>query len=281
MSTSTAGAGAGAGPSRIVPAQTQTQNQPPKTPESAVSTPGATRRSPGRSFSLSIKSKGKLPMRTGLHDRRWDLDFGGAGTGAGAAAPMEADEGPTRTPTTAASTATADSSLRRTVSSEDTMSTKSSSITTAPPSHPPPKDPVPRRPPEKLLSEVRAKMSTKDQEAMRKLRLTMDISDSSSSGHSHATSPLSPFFAANGGGGGGPRAGSISSHHSHAPTRPPLGSRQSSALSRQIVSEDLDDGPILPIAAQHVSFWTRNLARSESQLIATHSRYRLPVRQTL
>lgn len=221
--------------------------------------PNSSRRSPGRSFSLSIKSKGKLPMRTGLHDRRWDLDFGKGGRPA-----MNnittTQERMRDIPSTPESTATTENSLRRTVSSEDQVSFTSSN-TSAPPPHPPPKDPLPRRPPDirnmegqslgmaespTLLQTVRMKMSTKDQEAMRKLRLTMDMSESvSGSGSSAGVSPLSPNFG-----------GSISaSNHGQGQSRPPMGSRRST-LSRQMISEDLDDQetqppPLLPIAAQH------------------------------
>lgn len=195
-------------------------------------------------------------MRTGLHDRRWDLDLGigrspgstsASLAGSRMAVQMETEPSTASTATTATTT-TGDSSLRRTVSSGDTTSLRSSQ--TSPPPHPPPKDPIPRRPPDPsfaesptLLQSARLKMSSKDQEAMRKLRLTMDMSDSGSSGGSK--SPLSPSFG-NGGGGGS------SSSHSQGHGRPTMGSRRST-LSRQVVSEDLDDGPTLPIAAQHVS----------------------------
>lgn len=247
-----------AGPSR----------QPPSTPLIGMSSNTETnsspsRRSPGRSFSLSIKSKGKLPMRTGLHDRRWELDFGKGGRSVATATTtrnLTAQDAIDQGPSTSTSATTADSSLRRTVSSEDTRSLASSC--TSPPPHPPPKDPIPRRPPDvihglatsglvdspTLLQTVRMKMSNNDQEAMRKLRLTMDMSESGTgtgTGSSGGGSPLSPNFG-----------GSISSHsHSHGHGRPPIGSRRST-LSRQMISEDLDDQPVLPVAPQPVSSHT-------------------------
>jgi hypothetical protein len=172
-----------------------------------------TPKSPGRSFSLSLKSKGKLPVRpgTGVHDRRWDV--------------------PDRSTTTGLDPET--NSLRRTMSSEDSRSIQTRS-TISPPPLPPPKDPIPRRPPdqEKVIREVRMKMSSRDQEAMRKLRLTMpmnvdmSVSDSGSS-----------------------RVGSSSTlgHGNGQSGRPGLGSRRST-LSRQITSEDLDDPMYVPIS---------------------------------
>lgn len=226
---------------------------PPFTPSTGMNPSGtipAARRSPGRSFSLSIKSKGKLPIRTGLHDRRWELDFGKGNRSAAAIAtrvPTTHEEMDREPPTATSAT---DSSLRRTVSSEDTRSLASSC--TSPPPHPPPKDPIPRRPPDArygllaesptLLQTVRMKMSTDDQEAMRKLRLTMDMSESTGTGTgtgSSGGSPLSPNFG-----------GASSSSHSHS--RPTIGSRRST-LSRQMISEDLDDEPRPPPAPQEVS----------------------------
>jgi len=168
-----------------------------------VTKPGEvpTRKSPGRSFSLSLKSKGKLPLRTGLNDRRWE--------------DLITPNHDRRSPTT--STSTSDS-LRRTMSSEDTQSMNTRSST---PPLPPPKDPIPQRPPDSesaiQLRDVRMRMSSQDQEAMRKLRLTMDM----------------PYSEP-----GSPNRGNSST--SLGMTRLPLGSRRST-LSRQITSEDLDD----------------------------------------
>lgn len=168
--------------------------------------PTQTRKSPGRSFSLSLKSKGKLPLRTGLTDRRWE-DL------------IIPNHDRQKSPTT--STSTSDS-LRCTMSSEDTRSMNTRSST---PPLPPPKDPIPQRPPDSesaiQLRDVRMKMSSQDQEAMRKLRLTMDMPYSESGSSS-----------------GSPIRGNSST--SLAPNRLPLGSRRST-LSRQITSEDLDD----------------------------------------
>ena len=196
---------------------------PPPPMTTQMPGPGASsppRKSPGRSFSLSLKSKGKLPLRTGLHDRRWDLD----------AVPF-------RPPPSSSDS----NSLRRTMSSEDSISVQTLSLTTSPPPMPPPKDPIPQRPPDrhsKVIRDVRMKMSSQDQEAMRKLRLTMDIgmgmANSTSDSGSSSGSLQSPM-----------RVGSSSSlgHGSgqgQGHGRPGLGSRRST-LSRQITSEDLDD----------------------------------------
>lgn len=197
-------------------------------------------------------------MRTGLHDRRWELDFGKGGRSTATATKvLTTQEEFDRGPSTGTSTNTGDSSLRRTVSSEDTRSLASSH--TSPPPHPPPKDPIPRRPPDSstaygssgwgqsptILQTVRMKMSNDDQEAMRKLRLTMDMSESGTgTGSSRGGSPLSPNFGE-----------SISSHshsHSHGHGRPPMGSRRTT-LSRQMISEDLDDEPTPPKVEEHVS----------------------------
>jgi len=99
------------------------------------------------------------------------------------------------------------------------MNTRSST-----PPLPPPKDPIPQRPPDSesaiQLRDVN-KMSSQDQEAMRKLRLTMDMPYSESGSSS-----------------GSPNRGNSST--SLGFNRLPLGSRRST-LSRQITSEDLDD----------------------------------------
>jgi hypothetical protein len=108
------------------------------------------------------------------------------------------------------------------MSSEDTQSMNTRSST---PPLPPPKDPIPQRPPDSesamQLRDVRLKMSSQDQEAMRKLRLTMDMSYSESGSSSES-----------------PNRGNSST--SLGLNRLPLGSRRST-LSRQITSEDLDD----------------------------------------
>jgi hypothetical protein len=108
------------------------------------------------------------------------------------------------------------------MSSEDTQSMNTRSPT---PPLPPPKDPIPQRPPDSesaiQLRDVRLKMSSQDQEAMRKLRLTMDMSYSDSESST-----------------GSPNRGNSST--SLGLNRLPLGSRRST-LSRQITSEDLDD----------------------------------------
>lgn len=83
-------------------------------------------------------------------------------------------------------------------------------------------------------------MSSQDQEAMRKIRMTMDMSVSESgSSNNSLKSPVYPDS--------GP--GSASSH-SHGHGRPTIGSRRST-LSNQITSEDLDDP--LPVVSIHVS----------------------------
>jgi hypothetical protein len=190
-------------PPRAVPARSTPPTSMPVT--KTGDSPTQTRKSPGRSFSLSLKSKGKLPLRTGLTDRRWE--------------DLIIPNHDRKSPTT--STSTSDS-LRRTMSSEDTQSMNTRSST---PPLPPPKDPIPQRPPDSesamQLRDVRLKMSSQDQEAMRKLRLTMDMSYSESGSSS-----------------GSPNRGNSST--SLGLNRLPLGSRRST-LSRQITSEDLDD----------------------------------------
>ena len=192
-------------PPRAVPARSTPPTAMPVTKSGPGDSPTQTRKSPGRSFSLSLKSKGKLPLRTGLNDRRWE--------------DLIIPNHDRKSPTT--STSTSDS-LRRTMSSEDTQSMNTRSST---PPLPPPKDPIPQRPPDSesaiQLRDVRMKMSSQDQEAMRKLRLTMDMPYSESGSSS-----------------GSPIRGNSST--SLAPSTMPLGSRRST-LSRQITSEDLDD----------------------------------------
>jgi hypothetical protein len=221
----------------------------PTTPpnlNSPIDTPAQPRKSPGRSFSLSLKSKGKLPIRTGLHDRRWDLDFGkraaNPSAGSGSGEPSASGRSRQVRPDTAPSPTSPDS-LRRTMSSEGSRSARSSLSRSTPPPHPPPKDPIPQRPPDAeaaLLQSVRMKMSSQDQEAMRKIRLTMDMSTSDTG--SSNSSLKSPVYSGSG-------QGSASST-SHGHGRPTVGSRRST-LSRQITSEDLDDP--LPTDDQRVS----------------------------
>lgn len=131
--------------------------------------------------------------------------------------------------TTSTSTSTSTGySLRRTMSSEDRHSIITRSST---PPLPPPKDPIPQRPPDDFavlqLQNVRMNISSQDQEAMRKLRLDMSLSESVS-GSNSSIGGLIPT-----------KVNSSITSLGHE-QRPPLGSRRST-LSRQITSEDLDD----------------------------------------